>query len=198
MANPFDSIRPHREEDGTLSYVALRDGFEAPRRFVAKNANLALDIELEPDGTPHVRAVLVIGEHVTSDKLRLPLVRLTREAVAGAARLRTPLEEGGEPVFRLVSTPPEQAAEFYREYTQDARRPRSGSPVTDEHLRQVAELYRAALKQGDPPTQTIANALHVARSTAARWVAAARGRGLLGAATPGRAGERPMTAKKGR
>ena len=60
----------------------------------------------------------------------------------------------------------------------------------DDKLRRLADLYRTALANGDPPTQTAADALGVPRSTVARWVAKARERGLLGAATPGKAGER--------
>jgi hypothetical protein len=86
--------------------------------------------------------------------------------------------------------PRAERATFYERYAKDARRPRRGSPVTDEHLRRVAALYRAALERGDPPTQTVGDEMHAGRSTAARWVAKARERGLLGEALPGKAGER--------
>jgi hypothetical protein len=82
-----------------------------------------------------------------------------------------------------------ERAEFYERYGQGTRRSRSGSPLTAEHLSEVAERYRKALKQGLPPTQTVADEMHAARSTAARWVAKARERGLLGPARRGRAGE---------
>jgi hypothetical protein len=82
-----------------------------------------------------------------------------------------------------------ERAQFYERYARDARRPHRGSPVTDENLRQVAKLYRAAIKRGDPPTETVAETMHIARSTAARWVTRARERKLLGPALRGRAGE---------
>jgi hypothetical protein len=94
--------------------------------------------------------------------------------------------------FAVNPVPSGERVAFYEQYTSKARRPRRGSPVTDEHLTQVAELYRAAFERGDPPTQTIADTMHVARSTAARWVGLARKRGLLGASLPGRAGEAPL------
>jgi hypothetical protein len=78
---------------------------------------------------------------------------------------------------------------FYERYRRGARRPRRGSPVSDANLRQVADLYRAAFRRGDPPTRTIADEMHIARSTAARWVAKARDRGMLGPAMQGKAGE---------
>ena len=190
--HPFKTIIPAREGDGTISYVPLRGGYAVPRRFTAETDTLALDIEVDGDGTPHCRGVAVralADEDVTSETLRLPLARLTRQAVAGASRYFAPTEPGGDPIFHLFRRGPRDA-EFYNEYTQDARRPRQGSPLSDDHLLRVAELYRAALKRGDPPTQTIADELHAARSTAARWVAKARERQFLGASLPGQAGER--------
>ena len=159
-----------------------------PSKFLARTDELGLEIEMETDGTPRVRAVIVLGEDIKSEQLRhLPIGRLTREAVAGAARKM----DGG--MFRLVSTPVDEAAEFYNDYVQTACPVRKGSPVTEEHLRQVADAYRAAIEDGKPPTQTIADTMHASRPTAARWVQKARERGLLGAALPGRAGEVPST-----
>jgi hypothetical protein len=51
-------------------------------------------------------------------------------------------------------------------------------------------VYRAAVENGDPPTQTIADVMHASRPTAARWVAKARERGMLGESLPGKAGEK--------
>ena len=62
--------------------------------------------------------------------------------------------------------------------------------MTDEQLQRVATVYRAAIGRGDPPTQTIAAVMHASRPTAARWVARARDRGMLGESLRGRAGEK--------
>jgi Family of unknown function (DUF6214) len=180
----FKSIRPHPEEDGGISFVPLRNGFVVPRRFTARNEQVLIDIELDGDGTPRVRAITILGDDIKSETLRrLPVGKLTRVAVFEASRK---MDDG---VFRLVSTPQDEAAAFYSAYVQDARPPRKGSPVTDERLREVATRYRAAVERGDPPTQTIGDEMHASRPTAARWVQKARERGFLGPAVPGRAGE---------
>lgn len=50
---------------------------------------------------------------------------------------------------------------------------------TTETLQQVARIYRLALLLGDAPTNAVASALGVPRSTAGRWVTRARDRGFL-------------------
>lgn len=55
---------------------------------------------------------------------------------------------------------------------------------TDETLSMVAELYSLALLLGDGPTQRVAEALRIPRSTAGRWVTRARDRGLLTVTDP--------------
>lgn len=59
---------------------------------------------------------------------------------------------------------------------------------TDEALRWVADIYRAAYALGDSPTQAVEQDLQLARSTAGRWVSLARKRGFLDPAEPGKAG----------
>jgi hypothetical protein len=49
--HPYTNIRPHREDDGTISYVELRDGFAVPRRFTARGETVSLDVEVDTDGT---------------------------------------------------------------------------------------------------------------------------------------------------
>jgi hypothetical protein len=116
-----------------------------------------------------------------------------RAAVAGAVVAVTPGADGNvDPGAVLVGLlgRGKRERDFYRRYVDDDDRPRRGAAVSDDRLRRVAGVYRAALENGDPPTQTVADVLHASRPTAARWVAAARERGLLGAAVPGKAGER--------
>jgi hypothetical protein len=189
----FDRFTPARDDDGTIAFVPLGNDFVVPRRFAAVAGQLALDIEVASDGTARCVGLIVRaadGEALTTEALRgIPLARLAKEAVAEAARSYTPLEPGGEPIFRLTSTPRDAHAAFYESYVNSAREPRRGSPITDENLSEVARVYREATKRGDPPTQAVALAMHVARSTAARWVAAARVRGFLGPAMRGKGGE---------
>jgi hypothetical protein len=75
----------------------------------------------------------------------------------------------------------------------DAERSRRGrKPLTDKHLKEVAEVYREAISQRRSTQRTIAEKWTIQYATARRWVAIARERGFLGPA-PGRrqAGERP-------
>jgi uncharacterized protein len=51
--------------------------------------------------------------------------------------------------------------------------------LTDEHLARVAQRHGHATEHGFPPVRHVAEEFGVARSTASRWVAAARRRGLL-------------------
>ncbi len=55
----------------------------------------------------------------------------------------------------------------------------AGGP-TDEALRRLAEIYRAALVFGEPPARTVRERLGITAPTAGRWIARARERGFLG------------------
>jgi hypothetical protein len=59
---------------------------------------------------------------------------------------------------------------------------------TDADLQTVADLYHVAYATSQPPTKLVMNRLDLPRSTAGRWIALARKRGLLGPATPRKAG----------
>lgn len=189
MPATFSKIHPLREPDGSIALVPLRDGFAAPRRFTATSDTLRLDVEVAPDGIAACRAVEVRardGEALTSESLRLPLARLVREALAGSARWYAP--DGGDTHSFVGGSSPESRA-LYAELTKDIRPARRGRPVTDEHLRAVAKLYRRLAAGGGSPTQDIADAMNVGRATAARWVRAARDAGHLGEALRGQPGE---------
>jgi hypothetical protein len=67
--------------------------------------------------------------------------------------------------------------------------PRRRHLLTDTHLRTVAEVYRAALAEGHPPTQAIAEKYQITHSTASKWVRKARDAGSLGAALGTQPGE---------
>jgi hypothetical protein len=55
----------------------------------------------------------------------------------------------------------------------------------DEHWKQVAAVYAALQMVTRKPTAALADRFGVSVPTASRWVATARGRGLLPATTPG-------------
>lgn len=65
-------------------------------------------------------------------------------------------------------------------------RPRRGARLSDDLLENVARVYRA---HSNNPTAAVAETLHIARSTAGRYVARARARGFLGPAIGPKAGE---------
>ncbi len=162
------------------------DDFAVWQHFVAEDESVALEVKVDERGGPRCVALTARDDDgVTGEAMRsLPVARLLKAAFVDAS---FKLDERG--VGHLLSTPLKDREAFYGRVAKDARQPRQGSPITEDDLRQVAELYRAALGRGDPPTQTVANSLQVARSTAARWVARARERNLLGPALRGRAGE---------
>ena len=185
---PF-TIRP-LPETGLRKFVEL-DGFAVWEHFVAESEGVALEIRITERGEPRCVGISVRDEEgVSSQALRrVPVARFVKEAFTVAASRFESVKKGGKPIARILSTTSKDRARFYERFAKDVRQPRSGSPLTDEHLGQVAELYRAAVERGDPPTQTVAETMHVTRPTAGRWVAKARERGLLGPAKRGRGGE---------
>lgn len=70
----------------------------------------------------------------------------------------------------------------------DVRRARQRRDMTDDHLREVARIYRANVRNA--PREAVARAFTVQPSTAARYIKLARERRFLGKATKGKAGER--------
>ena len=74
--------------------------------------------------------------------------------------------------------------------TTGARARANGTTPTE--LERVAEIYRAALADGDPPTRAVQDAFNVSKRTASRLVSRARDAGHLGAAVRRRAGERKV------
>jgi hypothetical protein len=110
---------------------------------------------------------------------------------------KLPLAELLESVVALRDDPRGRA--FFREIfrladelpTLPRRRP--GPRGYDRaHFEQVADAYRAALAHTPhAPIKALAQQLHYSEATVRRWLQRARDMGLLGASTPGRAGELP-------
>jgi hypothetical protein len=130
---------------------------------------------------------------------RLPIDALRRQATHQVAFRVVPDPEGGAPQL-VPAVPPEDLAltddqraaverQFRETYAQQTRAPRRRGPLRDEDLRHVAQVYRAAIARGQPPTRSVAEDCGVARSTAGRWVAEARRRGVLGPAKARQPGE---------
>lgn len=177
-------------KDGPRVWVQIED-FAVPEHFTAKSDAVTLEIKVSRRGEPRCIEISVHDDDgVTGETLRgIPVARLVKEAFAVAASRWGPDEEGGEPIPHVIGTTLEDRLAFYDRFAKGARQPRSGSPLTDKHLQQVATIYREAGKRDDPPTQTVAEVMNVARPTAGRWIGEARKRKFLGPAKRGRAGE---------
>lgn len=145
---------------------------EESRRYVFDE--LTLSREGQPDSGPitteSLRSVAV------SNLLTVMLyAQLLVEDSPRSTHLRDlPNPEGREPWGR---TPPDGLA---------------AEGPTDRALQWVAQMYRlGALLEGSP-TKTVQESLKLSRSTAIRWVMAARDKGYLGEAEVGKAGEKPV------
>jgi hypothetical protein len=148
---------------------------------------------------------------ITGEVLRqLPVATYTREATRHVAKRLVPDPEGNGwrtvsalgpeatpvewrdddvPVYGRDSEPVPPEQRFDTQYDRWAAAPRRRGPIRDDELRDVASVYRAAHADHRPPTQAVSARFGVSRSTAGRWIAEARRRGLLGDARPGMAGE---------
>ena len=117
------------------------------------------------------------GPPVTSAGVRaVPFGRILRLAVEGFAEevVRTPTDAAGGRALPLTGGTPLVDEVLHR---------RRRWLLTDEHLREVAAVYRQGSKlppAGLPaPTEAVRKHFGVPHPTAARWVATARARGLL-------------------
>jgi hypothetical protein len=66
---------------------------------------------------------------------------------------------------------------------------KGGRGPTEQDLRAIAITHQVAYTTNNPPTRTVMQRFDLPRSTASRWVRMARERGLLGPATPRKAGD---------
>lgn len=153
--------------------------------------SVSMEVAIDDGGRPACLELSVRpldGKPVTSQTLRaIPVQRLLRQAAVQAS---TFLAYGGATADGGSRFEAPSAIERGRIATRAlsaARSPRQGSPITSDHLKQVADIYRAALAAGERPTRAICERWHVTRPTASRWVAAARAAELLGPAKQGRA-----------
>lgn len=191
--DPAGNPVPHLyvEYDDSEEYVQL-DKWRVYRRWHVQvddpdHPPFEFDVEVDDDGSLRVRRLTVEprgDEGLTARAARVPFVAYAEQSMP-AAVASTPQPHVGDR-GGLRPDPPEGARTFaedvyarWRDYSYKARR---GAEVPDEHLQAVAEVYRAALDQGDHPTKTVATKLHLNPSTAARHVMLARDRKFLGQA----------------
>jgi hypothetical protein len=120
------------------------------------------------------------GPPITTEGIReIPIAAFLRLAVEGnVMRVGPTIRDGNKSSWELTWIDPITLSE----------RARSGGGPADEDLRAIAEVYQVAYATGGPPTKTVMQRLGLPRSTASRWIRMARERGLLGPATPRKAG----------
>jgi hypothetical protein len=158
-----------------------------------------LRVERGPEGKPITGTVLrelALGEYVKVATAKVAYIAVQHPRGAGPLKWRT--EDGEETTvlnYRIddewVAIPAgglERSERFERETRKSDRRHR-GTRVTDDELRRVADIYRAAHVAREAPTAAVAAQLHVSRSTAGRYVQQGRARGFLGPTRPRVAGE---------
>ncbi len=138
------------------------------------------------DGRPQCRGVHVTssgdgGHEVQSSHLRLIRVNDLLEAVTTSVARRVVSEEGG--VLESVMDISDDTRYGTIRQVRQVRKSR----ITDDVLREVAEVYRANVDNN--PTEAVASRFGKAHRTAALYVERARRRGFLGAALKGKAGE---------
>jgi hypothetical protein len=154
---------------------------------------LAADFEVR-GGAPECRAVHLVstedGREVRAGDLsEVNVAKLLKYAAASVGMPYEVTGSGDSAVVR--SWKPSSAEEL--QGTVDAvsttRKGRRGRPrfLTDDMLREVAAVYRAAGR--DKPTEAVRRHFGVEHRTAARYVKRARLAHFLGDALPGKAGE---------
>jgi hypothetical protein len=176
------------------NFISLGPGLGAPREFTFRVEeerlySLEADVVYEqPVGGRMGHFVvdrLTIrrredGPPVTTEGLRqLPVAAFLRLAVEGNLLRVGPTEyDDRTSSWKLTPTGPIALSE----------RARAGGGPSEQDLRAVADVYQLAHVTGGAPTKTVMQRLGLPRSTASRWVRMARERGLLGPATPRKAG----------
>jgi hypothetical protein len=171
-----------REVAGTVEAVPFGEGFQIPTVYTWEAAGPRFGWMIEVnviDGKPRCVGVAIKardGDFIDPSEFhRIPLGQLIEDATVLAAR---PV---GEPFTQKRWSTIEEArreqAAADRHYRRVRRRPATNR-ITDEVLDQVAAIYREHETRGNP-TQAVADKLHLARSTAGRWVMKARQAGKL-------------------
>ena len=120
------------------------------------------------------------GPPVTSEGIReIPVAAFLRLAVEGnLMRVGPTIRDGNKSTWELTWAGPITLSE----------RAQAGGGPTEQDLRAVADVYHVAYATGGAPAKAVMERLGLPRSTASRWIALARKQGLLGPATPRKAG----------
>lgn len=195
---PFDG--PDMPDDGRRwggTFVPYGAGWEIPAEIEYTNDGdgagpfrWRLWIKVM-DGVPRCIGIFCVPydtEYISAvDLRRLPLGQLIEDAVTWSGR---PAEdEFIRPENCTLEEARELKAVVAEHFKRTSRRPRGNQPPSDDELRRVAEIYRANLGHGSP-AKAVAIHMPLSRSTAGRWIGAARKRGFLGPAVDRQPGEK--------
>jgi hypothetical protein len=176
---------------GLESWVPYGEGWEIPAGF-EYNGHGPFDWSIWVqviDGKAECLAVRAwaAGERpITAEGFRrLPLGRLLHQAVLVVSRPADEIPKRNEP-WESVEAARRARTEVTATHKRSKRSPRDRRPITDETLREVADIYRVNLT-GGAPTRAVAETLNYSRASAGRLVMEARRRGLLPQTEPRKA-----------
>ena len=188
---PIPELPIEEVEFGRGDYVPFGHGFALPASLSVEHVEEMPGIEFEigvRDGRPRCVAIRSLegGEPITTTLLRsgrLPAIpRVVRESVAQNA-VRVVRSSEGETIgihslstSELRDTFEERSADVDSAVDELERRERRWR-LTDEHLAEVAAVYREALNEGRPTGKAVARKFETSEENARRWVARARTRG---------------------
>lgn len=168
-------------------WIRVESDYALPRRFEATidsteyPAIVTVRVEVGDDTRSRCRGITVTprdSSHIETATLRaLPLKTLLRQA---AASVMEKVEIGPDGAAHRAPMTGSDVADFAAIYG----RRRGGTRISKRQLARVATIHRAARRSKSPadrraPTQMVARRLNVSRSTAGRWVMAARKAGIL-------------------
>lgn len=191
--------------DGPADLVQMGDRLGPNRFTLAVDRAPAPDIQLRieiRDGSVECRELRIIAQPgnrgVRTSDLKISIddqLELAVKAVMSPAVWSDDEQKGftGAGYGGVVTGPDHEHLrvrhDIGRETVRQVRvaRRAAKTKITDERLREVAGVYREHLASS--PTRAVAEHFVVAHRTAALYVKRARGRGFLGAALPGKAGE---------
>jgi hypothetical protein len=167
--------------------ISLGPGLTAPERFTYHvelgwgGGEYNIDLEVVFEAGRFVVDRLIIqrsefGRPITTEGIReIGVATLLHQAVELNVTQTAPTGDGG---YKATwSTMPILS-----------ERARTGGGPSEEDLRIIAMVYQVAYATGTPPTKAVMLRAGVPRSTAGRCIRMARERGLLGPATPRKAG----------
>jgi hypothetical protein len=169
-------------------FLSLGPGLAAPTAFKYRVErtdlyNLEADIVFEEGRFVIDRLTIQRREDgplITTEGLRqIAVAALLHVAVEGNVMHASPTGEAGDKVLT------------WPWLLMLSERAQAGGGPSEEDLFAVATVYQVAYATGAPPTRTVMQRFGLPRSTASRWIALARERGLLGPATPRKAGGWP-------